>query len=368
MGNYFGILRAKTESRELVILMYLSVPEFVLPPLPPGIASFNGLGDEDALGLQADVAGVSSDGAMLVGRGRAPHSSIILGLRWADGAPANTILEDLPGGGVFSVAYGASNAAAVLVGQGFSANGLEALMVDATGTHGLGDLFGGDFRSAALAVSADGGTVVGYGTNAAGISAMRWRSGEGIVDLGNIPGGTLGSCALGVSANGAVIVGYASSQGGKCAARWLTGGPELLPYLPGGFSSEARAVSADGAVVTGQSDSSDGPQAFRWTAGSGTQGLGDLAGGAFYSCANAVNHAGDLIVGTSATEQGFEAFIWSPESGMVRLHDVLAAAYGLDPAGWRLTSAVACSSDGRVIVGRGVNPSGKSESWVVKLP
>ncbi|HMQ14706.1 MAG TPA: hypothetical protein PKC49_01915 [Phycisphaerae bacterium] len=364
-GGYFGVLRLSSPSGEIAVLLYLTVPSEPLPPGGP--AGFSGLGDVFTTGLRSDAIALSPDGLNIVGRGQPEHMPTIVGLRWNVGSIASAILNDLAGGGTFGVAHGASDVAAVMVGQSQSGNGLEAYRNTAQGLFGLGDLPGGGFNSAALAVSADGLTIVGYGTTATGMAAMRWRAETGMVELPGLSGGTLGSCALDVSADGSVIVGYVSSQAGKHACRWI-GTVETLPHLPGGHSSEARAVSAGGAAIVGLSDSNLGPQAFRWTSGGGTQGLGDLPGGEFYSCANGVNTYGDIVVGTSLTDAGFEAFIWTPGGGIRRLHEVLVNVYGLDLTGWTLTSAQGISSNGKVIVGRGTNPVGQNESWVVTLP
>ena len=50
------------------------------------------------------------------------------------------------------------------------------------------------------------------------------------------------------------------------------------------------------------------------------------------------------------------------------LKEVLTNQLGLDLTGWVLTEATDVSIDGSTIVGRGMNPSGGSESWVVGPP
>jgi hypothetical protein len=51
------------------------------------------------------------------------------------------------------------------------------------------------------------------------------------------------------------------------------------------------------------------------------------------------------------------------------LRTVLVNDYGLGTAltGWTLTAAFGCSADGRIIVGRGVDPAGRNESWIARL-
>ncbi len=97
-------------------------------------------------------------------------------------------------------------------------------------------------------------------------------------------------------------------------------------------------------------------------------GLGDLSGGDFYSNANAVSADGSVVVGYSKSDSGNEAFIWDAENGMRNLKELLIAGgvEGLD--GWQLTMANDISSDGRFIVGRGINPSGIEEAWLASVP
>src|SRR5690606_27676125 len=54
----------------------------------------------------------------------------------------------------------------------------------------LGDLPGGDVYSMAYGVSADGSTVVGASRVAGGEEAFRWTSETGMVGLGDLPGGS----------------------------------------------------------------------------------------------------------------------------------------------------------------------------------
>ena len=53
---------------------------------------------------------------------------------------------------------------------------------------------------------------------------------------------------------------------------------------------------------------------------------------------------------------------------MRSLQLVLTDTLGLDLDGWRLDEAMGISDDGLTIVGRGINPDGFPEAWVVTLP
>jgi hypothetical protein len=97
------------------------------------------------------------------------------------------------------------------------------------------------------------------------------------------------------------------------------------------------------------------------------QGLGDLAGGSFQSSALAVSGDGLTVVGAGSSALGGEAFIWNASAGMQNLKEVLAYDYGLDLTGWTLSEALGVSTDGRTIVGYGVNPYGYYEAWIAVL-
>jgi hypothetical protein len=52
---------------------------------------------------------------------------------------------------------------------------------------------------------------------------------------------------------------------------------------------------------------------------------------------------------------------------MRSLQEVLVKDYGLELTGWALKMAKAVSDDGLTIVGKGINPDGKEEAWLVRL-
>ena len=60
---------------------------------------------------------------------------------------------------------------------------------------GLGGLPGGTVFSDAWGISADGTTVVGRGNAESGFVAFRWNSTTGMIPLGTLPGGDLRSIA-----------------------------------------------------------------------------------------------------------------------------------------------------------------------------
>ena len=328
----------------------------------------------------------------------------------------------IPGGDVFSRAYGVSADGSVIVGQGVSASGHEAFRWKINeGMVGLGDLPGGSFMSIAYGASADGSVIVGGGTVASTsthsigiLRAFRWTASLGMVSMG------VGeSTAFGVSQDGSVIVGanYSSSYGTQ-PVRWTNGDDMaiLTNYLVSGmyaravsangsvivggghedpplhaafrwtssqgliglgslngsnFDTNARAISADGAVVAGDSSAYGYQKAFRWTQNDGMAALGDLPGEFLASEANGVSANGSIIIGRAQSSIESVPFIWDSNNGMRVLQEVLQELLSptdrCDLDEWRLINATAISADGQTVVGYGVNPSGNSEAWVAYL-
>jgi hypothetical protein len=60
------------------------------------------------------------------------------------------------------------------------------------------------------------------------------------------------------------------------------------------------------------------------------------------------------------------AAVWDATHGIRLVTDIVAAAGG-DTTGWTLKGIVGISGTGRVVVGYGINPSGRSEPWIARL-
>ncbi len=335
------------------------------------LVAFHGLGHPSDGYIESAAMGVSADGSTVVGyaNGKNCYESF----RWT--SSLGMVRLDGPTAGRFGAEAVSVSADGSIVLGGYESSYYDMEAFRWTSDHGmvgLGDLSGGKSKSYAWGVSADGTTVVGYGMGPAGPEAFRWTSDHGMVGLSDLPGERFESWARGVSADGSIVVGRAAIYAaGAEAFRWTEdGGIVWLGDFAGGrFSSEAYGISADGSTVVGCGTSSSGMKAFRWTENDGLVGLGELRRGYSASCARDVSGDGSTIVGYGWTSYSkFQAFIWRKDLGIISLQNYLKGKFGLDLAGWTLSLAYGISDDGRTIVGRGLNPRGDREAWIVTLP
>lgn len=299
---------------------------------------------------EGEATGVSGDGSVVVG-----HCHNSRGFYW-------TIEDDMTP--IYSCRpSAASYDGSVIVGVTKSWEGF--YWTEESGLVGIGDLPGNKFYSIASDVSYDGSVIVGQSKGENGFEAFRWTLSTGMLGLGDLAGGTFDSRGFAVSPDGSIVMGHSNSETGREAFIWseLTG-MIGLGTLPGSRESAAYSISADNKIVVGRCFSGR-DEAFMWTEQDGMVGLGDLPGGPEGSWAKDVSSDGSVIVGCSKTDVGWESFIWDKSNGMQNLKQVLENDYGLDLNGWTLMWAHEISSDGNVIVGRGYNPEGNREGWVV---
>jgi probable HAF family extracellular repeat protein len=337
---------------------------------------FTGLGDLPG-GVEGSAGnGLSADGMVVVGVANEAFQKSAAGIeafRWTrDGGMIGLGL--LPGGD-FSGAFGVSPDGVVVVGRSGSSDfeWFEATYWTANdGMVGLGDLPGGERFSIAYGASDGGAVIVGHATSAMGGEAFRWTKQDGMTALGHLPGG--GSAVLtvadDVSADGSVVVGTDQIGLGVQAFRWTPdSGMQGLGYLPGGFPiSLASAVSADGSIVVGNASSANGLEGWVWTEQAGMVGLGDFPGGPFQSFASDISGDGEVVVGRGYTDESEAAFVWDAQHGMRDLRLLLASWLGDQLDGWTLIEASSVSYDGQVIAGWGYNPGGRNEAWIAHIP
>lgn len=346
-----------------------------LAPIDRGsAASFIGLGGLPGGAGSGTAWAVSGDGTTVVGESFS--ASGVEAFRWTSGSGMQG-LGDLPGGEFYSRAFAVSADGQVVVGDSYS--GADPLSREAfqwTGSGGmvtLGDFTGGFVNSGANGVSADGSVIVGSGARPSIIEGFIWTMSGGLVGLGDLPGGVFQSVAYAVSADGTTVVGESYTAAGSKAFRWTgVGGMIDLGDLPGGLvRSKALAVSSDGSVVVGSSVAGQFFEAFRWNSGQGMVGLGSLEAVNGVSEAVAVSGDGKVVVGWSSLFANFSgrgAFIWDEQGGMRSLQTELKNVYGLNLTGWQLSGAVGISHDGRTIVGNGFNSgSGVTEPWLARI-
>lgn len=324
-------------------------------------AYFVPLGRLPGRGLSSYATDVSADGSVVVGYVQVTSTWFPEGeaFRWT----ADEGMASVMAGGF---ARGVSSDGSVIVGSSTCCFGPAFRWTSEAGPIAFGSNLG-EGSTLAFAASSDGSVIVGSHNG----QASQWTSEHGLITLDLRPG-AISSAASDVSADGSVIVGGRDTGAAQQGFRWTADGDViLLGDLPGGsFGSTATGVSADGSVVVGWSYA--GPaigtaEAFRWTSDGGMVGLGDLPGGVRASYAHDISADGSIIVGYGESANGQEAFVWDAANGMRSVSDLLTGL-GVDLTGWTLTSANAISADGTTIVGNGINPSGRSEAWLARIP
>ncbi|HQU73354.1 MAG TPA: hypothetical protein PLG66_13715, partial [Calditrichia bacterium] len=340
----------------ILVSLLLAVPQ-----LPGQQPIFTPLGDLPGGSVYSKAYGTSADGTVIVGEGQG--SSGTLGFIWREGQGMVSV-GGFPGQQVRSFLWDVSSDGSTAVGFGDGGVGGDSALVWSAGNgiSGIGELPDGS-NSVARGISEDGSTIVGQAANSFAFEPFRWTASGGMVGLGSFSGIGFGGTAWDVSQDGSVLVGYSTDGAGDSwAFRWTAaGGLTNLGSFTGNPPSYAYGVSDDGNVVVGKAVNGSF-QAFRWTTGEGMVNLGTLDGRP-QSEAWAANRDGSVIVGTSGP-----VFVWTAATGMRALSEILTDDYGVDLSGWTLLGAYDISPDGRVIVGYGQNPQGNSEAFRVVLP
>lgn len=339
------------------------------PNPEPTTAFFQALSGNSTHFAQTFATGLSGHGSVVVGGGLNSGRTQMRGFWWSPQSQFTDL--GVLSGYSSATAYGISAGGTVVVGELIGSSAAQAFRwTPLGGIEPLGDLPGGMTRSAALAASADGRYIVGYGHSAAGFEAFYWSVSDGMIGLGDIPGGVFSSVATGVSGDGQTVVGTGHGALGSEAFVWTpSGGMVRLGSLSGGKHSRAYGVSSSGNAIVGASEASGArTRAFRATVNGQMIDLGDLSGGDDYSVAYAASADGNVIVGASSSSAGLEAFIWRSSQGMSSVRAALQNDHGISLNGWKLTAALAVSEGGRVLAGRGINPSGEEQAWIACLP
>lgn len=343
---------------------------------------FQGLGDFPGGLYDSRAWGVSADGTAVVGRGWSsdplwPDGPLgIQAFRWtsATGMVGLGSLPLLPD----SQGLATSGDGATVVGWSRLGNGAAHPFrwTPASGMEALPGLSGGDGSGLARGVSSDGSVIVGESRLGGYYSkAVRWINGGAPVLLEPFTNEFESSVASDVSADGSVIVGGFYHDSHSQVFRWAQdGGASLLSPLPGDSEVRDSIVSGDGMTIVGQSVRHGAivSDAFVWQEDSGTLRLAERPNGIGQIEAMDISFDGSTIVGIMIeNDPSFivHPFIWTRADGLRDLEEVLVGDFGLvDVVDWHLAYATGISSDGRVIVGWGTNPSGEAEAWIATIP
>lgn len=344
--------------------------------LVPGASyanDFFALGDLAGGPFLSTAFAVTDDGSRVVGQSLEENNSL-RAFTWSLSDQQITPLAVSLNGSVPQVANAISADGQIIAGRASSdeSNGQAFISSISQGTTTIGQLVPGAFGSVANDLSAAGDVVVGNSVSEdIGVEAFRWTSGGGLVGLGGLSAESQSSSAQAVSADGTVIVGLSDTSEGTFAYRWTeSGGMTSIGDLPGRRNNSlAWNVSDDGSVVVGTAHSDIPQEAFRWSEASGMIGLGTLPDATLRSEAFATNGDGSIIVGVSGMLGNESAFVWDEKHGMRDLQRVLVQSYGLEEEleGWRLQWVTDISADGRHLVGKGINPMGSFEGWLLRL-
>jgi probable HAF family extracellular repeat protein len=299
------------------------------------------------LGIDGTAYDVSEDGNVVVGW-FAATPNVSHAFRWS----ASGGMQDL---GILlpehdgCIAKAVSADGNVVVGQSYNQFDSQAFIWTPSG--GMQALLPNAESSSAYDVSGDGRVVVGDMVLSNVTRPFRWTVSGGVEDLRPIIGNGV---ATGVSDDGNVIVGVVSDSNGTRVFRLINNTLTIIEN-PSGFNylySIFPKVSGNGEVVLANYHTgSSGPYAFKWDS-TGWQNLGwvGLAG----EGVERANTSGSIMAGSRVLSvQGIStAFRWTSSNGIQNLNDVYS---NLLTNNSRLDYAHSISSNGRFIVGSGVN-------------
>lgn len=226
-------------------------------------------------------------------------------------------------------------------------------------------------QTAANDVSNDGSAVAGLlsriedGT----FRAARWTQDSGWENLG-VLSGDYESSGNAMSGDGTVVAGYSVGTFFTAVTWTKDTGLQALPNPFNTFSNTAViAMAADGSAFVGEAqDLSDKSQAVVWNANGTSNVLANVTGfdsGAAYG----VSGDGSIVGGTVYIDQigGDTAAFWGADGTAYDLKAYLEGV-GIDLTGWTLLAVTEVSQNGVYLTGRGINPDGALEAFVVQIP
>jgi uncharacterized membrane protein len=268
---------------------------------------------------------------------------------------------------------------------GTRAEGKAFRWIAGKGITDLGAPAGG--TSAAIDTSEDGAVVVGMSiVPPAAASAFRWTAASGLAPIDS----TITS-VIGVSRDGSVIVGSRPVAAQQMAFRWSASGGFMDLAPSDATLTFATAKNSDGSVVWGTGRFSAVSQVFRWSTDQ-TSVVSFLPVPAtttdirnsveVRAASDTPERVACYVTGlqkeTNGENQGerlgsacfgVQLAANAPKDSPTII-DVASALQnlGVDLSGWKLTRSTSISSDGAVLVGNGIDPDGKSQAWIARLP
>jgi probable HAF family extracellular repeat protein len=333
-------------------------------------------------GAQSRAEDVSADGSVIVGTiwavdgfFRPPYA-----YRWTAGTFQD--LGTLNPNAHEAEAYAVSDDGSKVIGWARGLSGFQRPFVwtAASGMQELSNVPGSDAK--ATDISPDGTTIVGlfYVDTEGSWHAFQWKAGV-VTDLGFLPGGRDSKgqavCALG----GAVVGSTVDSAGIQKAFRWQNGTMQDLGGLSRNNLAYAEGCSENGNIVIGTSMDSKGNQlATRWDT-TRARSLGTLGGNS--SEAHATSRDGSIVVGGAGLPfvngiSEYSGFRWTSATGKIEQLSKVLQNLGVTtpfchqmpcPAGtWFIQFALGISSNGSVIVGDVIDPSGNSQAFRAVIP
>jgi hypothetical protein len=247
-----------------------------------------------------------------------------------------------------------------------------------------------DEESGAFGLNADGTVAVGNAWNGCHTDAMLWTNANGawtptlLHNLGMTNASNRGTV---VSDDGKVIGGFVQvANADRSPAVWQSNGTGTLLDPSGMVVGEVMAMSPDGKMAAGQWNTLDDAgtpvnTSFYWTSQSGVVLVGTLpnpqAQDMVWLKAIAANNK--LIVGSAGDPSwsldlnGTEEFavVWTAAGGMRKLQDIVAAQKIAIHAGYDLTTIMAASADGTVLLGSATDmndPNLAQHTFVLRMP
>jgi len=335
--------------------------------------TFRGLGIPS--GFEGSFAlDVSDDGSVVVG-----HAGVYLigagtrAFRWTE-STGTVILPDLPGQAP-SIARAVTSDGIVVVGESGSrpvrwqGSGANALASPGTG--------GGSARG----ISGDGTQIVGSAWTSLGGPGFAARLGEPValpLLLSSwIPGyvGQCGAIAYSTATDRRICVGSsclvsAANTQLQFPVKWDEA-DAVSPLATFGSGGVATSISPDGGTIVGYLWLINNPinvAAVKW-ASDGVPVALERVGADVGSYALAVARNGTVTVGWSwGGVAPTRAVRWTANGRAQVVKSILLVNNTAEVEGWELTQANGVSSDGRFIVGEGINPFGQREAWIASIP